>query len=147
MTVQTVGKWRRRFVEQRLYGLLDAPRPGEPRKITDAKVEQVIATTLERRPRQATHWSTRLMAKATGLNETAIFRIWQAFGLQPHRAETFKLSTDPLFIDKARDIVGLYCGRLPVRWFCASMRSRKFRPGLNGAHAAAVFRHCRAAQS
>ena len=114
VTVQTVGKWRRRFVEQRLDGLLDAPRPGQPRKITDAKVEEVIATTLERRPRQATHWSTRLMAKATGLNQTAIFRIWQAFGLQPHRAETFKLSTDPLFIDKVRDIVGLYL-RPPTR--------------------------------
>ncbi|MGZ9013097.1 MAG: IS630 family transposase, partial [Burkholderiales bacterium] len=108
VTLQTVGKWRRRFVAQRLDGLLDAPRPGQPRKITDAKVEEVLAMTLERRPQQATHWSTRLMAKATGLNQTAIFRIWQAFGLQPHRAETFKLSTDPLFIDKVRDIVGLY---------------------------------------
>lgn len=108
VTVQTVGKWRQRFVDQRLDGLLDAPRPGQPRKISDAKVEEVIAMTLERRPREATHWSTRLMAKATGLNQTAIVRIWQAFGLQPHRSETFKLSTDPLFIDKVRDIVGLY---------------------------------------
>jgi transposase len=108
VTLQTVGKWRQRFVEQRLDGLLDAPRPGQPRKITDAKVEQVLAMTLERRPKQATHWSTRLMAKATGLNQTAVLRIWQAFGLQPHRTETFKLSTDPLFIDKVRDIVGLY---------------------------------------
>src|SRR3974390_424225 len=94
VTLQTVGKWRRRFIEQRLDGLFDAPRPGQPRKITDAKVEEVLAMTLERRPREATHWSTRLMAKATGLNQTAIVRIWQAFGLQPHRAETFKLSTD-----------------------------------------------------
>ena len=108
VTLQTVGKWRQRFVEQRLDGLVDAPRPGQPRKITDAKVEQVLAMTLERRPREATHWSTRLMAKATGLNQTAVLRIWQAFGLQPHRTETFKLSTDPLFIDKVRDIVGLY---------------------------------------
>lgn len=108
VTLQTVGKWRRRFVAQRLDGLLDAPRPGQPRKITDAKVEEVLAMTLERRPKEATHWSTRLMAKATGLNQTAIARIWHAFGLQPHRAETFKLSTDPLFIDKVRDIVGLY---------------------------------------
>jgi len=108
VTLQTVGKWRRRFVDQRLDGLLDAPRPGQPRKISDAKLEEVLAMTLERRPKEATHWSTRLMAKATGLNQTAIFRIWQAFGLQPHRAETFKLSTDPLFIDKVRDIVGLY---------------------------------------
>jgi len=108
VTLQTVGKWRRRFIEQRLDGLFDAPRPGQPRKITDAKVEEVLAMTLERRPREATHWSTRLMAKATGLNQTAIVRIWQAFGLQPHRAQSFKLSTDPLFIDKVRDIVGLY---------------------------------------
>jgi len=108
VTLQTVGKWRRRFVEQRLDGLVDAPRPGQPRKISDAKVEEVLAMTLERRPKEATHWSTRLMAKASGLNQTAVLRIWQAFGLQPHRAETFKLSTDPLFIDKVRDIVGLY---------------------------------------
>ena len=104
----TVRKWRQRFIEQRLDGLLDAPRPGQPRKITDAKVEEVLAMTLERKPREATHWSSRLMAKASGLNQTAIVRIWRAFGLQPHRAETFKLSTDPLFIDKVRDIVGLY---------------------------------------
>jgi len=108
VTLQTVGKWRQRFVEQRLDGLVDAPRPGQPRKITDAKVEQVLAMTLERRPKQATHWSTRLMAKATGLNQTAVLRIWQAFGLQPHRTETFKRSADALFIDKVRDIVGLY---------------------------------------
>jgi transposase len=108
VTQQTVGKWRRRFVDRRLDGLLDAPRPGQPRKISDAKVEEVLAMTLERRPKEATHWSTRLMAKATGLNQTAVGRIWRAFGLQPHRAETFKLSTDPLFIDKVRDIVGLY---------------------------------------
>jgi len=104
----TVRKWRQRFVDQRLDGLLDAPRPGQPRKISDAQVEEVLAMTLERRPKEATHWSTRLMAQATGLNQTAIFRIWKAFGLQPHRAETFKLSTDPLFIDKVRDVVGLY---------------------------------------
>jgi transposase len=108
VTLQTVGKWRRRFIDHRLDGLVDAPRPGQPRKITDAKIEEVIALTLERRPKEATHWSTRLMAKATGLNSTAVFRIWQAFGLQPHRSETFKLSSDPLFIDKVRDVVGLY---------------------------------------
>jgi transposase len=108
VTLQTVGKWRSRFLAQRLDGLLDAPRPGQPRKISDAKIEEVIALTLERRPKEATHWSTRLMAKAASLNQTAVLRIWQAFGLQPHRSETFKLSTDPLFIDKVRDIVGLY---------------------------------------
>ena len=104
----TVRKWRQRFIDQRLDGLLDAPRPGQPRKIIDAKVEEVLAMTLERRPKEATHWSTRLMAQATGLNQTAVFRIWQAFGLKPHRGETFNLSSDPLFIDKVRDIVGLY---------------------------------------
>jgi transposase len=104
----TVGKWRQRFVEHRLDGLLDEPRPGAPRKISDADVEQVITRTLESKPPHATHWSTRGMAKATGLSQTAISRIWRAFGLQPHRTETFKLSTDPQFIDKVRDVVGLY---------------------------------------
>ena len=108
VTAQTVGKWRQRFVDLRLDGLLDAPRPGQPRKISDAQVEQVIALTLESRPAGATHWSTRQMAKTARLNQTAVSRIWRAFGLQPHRFETFKLSTDPLFIDKVRDIAGLY---------------------------------------
>src|SRR5499433_2033728 len=108
VTRQTVGRWRHRFVRKRLPGLLDEPRPGAPRKITDAEVERVIALTLERTPRDATHWSTRAMAKRSGLSQTAVSRIWRAFGLQPHRRETFKLSKDPLFIDKVRDIVGLY---------------------------------------
>ena len=105
---QTVSKWRRRFVEQRLDGLLDAPRSGAPRTIDDARVDAVIARTLESVPRNATHWSTRTMAREMGLSQTAVSRIWRAFGLQPHRQETFKLSTDPLFVDKVRDIVGLY---------------------------------------
>lgn len=104
----TVALWRRRFVEFRLDGLLDEPRPGQPRKITDAKVEEVIATTLESAPKGATHWSTRSMAAEVGLNQTAVARIWRAFGLQPHRQETWKLSKDPLFVDKVRDVVGLY---------------------------------------
>ena len=104
----TVGKWRRRFVENRLGGLHDEPRPGQPRKITDADVERVIVATLEQKPKNATHWTTRSMAEASGLNQTAIVRIWNAFGLQPHRQETFKISEDPQFIDKVRDIVGLY---------------------------------------
>jgi len=104
----TVGKWRTRFVALRLDGLLDEPRPGQPRKITDEHVERVITMTLESLPRDATHWSTRSMAKAVGMNQTAVSRIWRAFGLQPHRVDTFKLSKDPLFIDKVRDIVGLY---------------------------------------
>jgi transposase len=104
----TVGRWRRRFVEDRVDGLLDEPRPGVPRKITDEAVEEVIVKTLETTPRGATHWSTRQMAKAVGLGRTTISQIWRTFGLQPHRAETFKLSKDPLLIEKVRDIVGLY---------------------------------------
>lgn len=105
---QMVCKWRGRFVTARLDGLLDAPRPGQPRKISDAAIEDVIDKTLHRKPANAAQWSTRSMAAATGLTQNAIFRIWKTFGLQPHRQETFKLSTDPLFIEKVRDIVGLY---------------------------------------
>jgi transposase len=108
VTVATVGKWRQRFVAQRLGALGDAPRPGQPRKITDAKIEEVISRTLEKRPPAATHWSTRSMAKASGLTQNAIVRIWRAFGLKPHLQESFKLSTDPFFVEKVRDIVGLY---------------------------------------
>lgn len=108
VTPATVCKWRGRFVRQRLDGLYDEPRPGAPRTITDDQVEAVIIRTLETTPRGATHWSTRDMAKAVGLNHMAISRIWHAFGLQPHRSETFKLSNDPLLVDKVRDIVGLY---------------------------------------
>ena len=104
----TVGEWRRRFHRARLAGLLDEPRPGAPRRIPDRMVERVITETLETTPRDATHWSTRAMATATGMSQSAIARIWKAFALQPHRVETFKLSKDPLFIDKVRDIVGLY---------------------------------------
>jgi transposase len=108
VTRQTVGRWRARFAQKRLPGLLDEPRPGAPRTILDAEVERVVRLTLESMPRAATHWSTRAMAKRCGLSQTAISRIWRAFALQPHRVKTFKLSKDPLFIDKVRDIVGLY---------------------------------------
>ena len=104
----TVGKWRRRFVEQRLDGLLDDPRAGAPRTIDDAHIEAVIVRTLETLPANATHWSSREMAKASGLSISTVQRIWHAFGLQPHRLETFKLSTDPDFVAKVRDVVGLY---------------------------------------
>jgi transposase len=103
-----VGKWRSRFLETRLEGLYDEPRPGAPRKVSDAQVEKVIIQTLESTPRGETHWSTRGLAKATGLSRMTISRIWHAFGLQPHRTETFKLSPDPQLIEKVRDIVGLY---------------------------------------
>ena len=104
----TVGKWRRRFAEAGIDGLHDEPRPGAPRKITDEDVERVIVKTLEETPRDATHWSTRSMAAEVGLSQASISRIWRAFGLQPHRTEDFKLSPDPQFIDKVRDVVGLY---------------------------------------
>jgi transposase len=104
----TVSKWRGRFATHRLDGLHDEPRPGKPRTITDDDVERVIVKTLESTPTNATHWSTRSMAGATGMSQTAVSRIWRAFGLKPHRVEDFKLSPDPQFIDKVRDIVGLY---------------------------------------
>jgi transposase len=103
-----VTKWRNRFAEHRVDGLTDEPRPGRPRTITDEQVEEVVIKTLETTPRDATHWSTRSMAREVGLTQNAVLRIWQAFGLQPHRQETWKLSRDPQFIDKVRDVVGLY---------------------------------------
>ena len=106
--VQTVLKWRKRFLVRRLDGLQDEPRPGVERTVTDEQVEQLIVKTLETKPPGATHWSTRSMAAHTGISKSSVSRIWQAFGLKPHRAETFKLSTDPQFIEKVRDIVGLY---------------------------------------
>lgn len=108
VSLPTVGKWRSRFARRRLDGLLDEPRPGAPRRISDAAVEAVLTRTLEQQPTAATHWSTRSMARASGMSQSAVSRIWRAFSLQPHRSETFKLSRDPLFIDKVRDIVGLY---------------------------------------
>ena len=108
VTPGTVCKWRGRFITHRLDGVYDEPRPGAKRTITDEQVEQVIIRTLETTPRGATHWSTREMAKAVGLSHTAISRIWHTFRLQPHRTETFKLSNDPLLVEKVRDIVGLY---------------------------------------
>jgi len=104
----TVAKWRRRFAAERLDGLVDEPRSGRPRTVTDAHVDAVITRTLESTPKNATHWSTRSMAAEVGLTQSAVHRIWKAFGLQPHRAETFKLSRDPQFVAKVRDIVGLY---------------------------------------
>jgi transposase len=106
--ISTVRKWRTRFLQFRLDGLTDAPRPGAPRTISDEDVERVVTKTLESKPAHATHWSTREMAKEVGLSQSAISRIWRAFALQPHRSKTFKLSEDPLFIERVRDVVGLY---------------------------------------
>ena len=104
----TVGKWRSRFASERLDGLLDEPRPGAPRKVDDARVEEIVRRTLETTPKGATHWSTRELSKHCGISHMTVSRIWKAFGLKPHRTQTFKLSPDPLLVDKVRDIVGLY---------------------------------------
>src|SRR6516164_4607609 len=125
VTQQMVGKWRARFVTRRLEGLCDEHRPGAPRRITDARVEAVVRDTLEATPRDATHWSTRAMAARSGLSQTTIRRIWHAFEFQPHRSEPFKLSQDPLFIDKVRDIVGLYLA--PLRPGQVERRTHDYR--------------------
>jgi transposase len=104
----TVATWRSRFAEHRLDGLIDEPRPGRPRTISDEQVDAVITKTLESTPKDATHWSTRSMAREVGLTQTAVSRIWRAFGLQPHRQDAFKLSKDPLFVEQVHDVVGLY---------------------------------------
>ena len=104
----TVSKWRRRFIERRLDGLVDEPRPGAPRTISDDDVERVIVRTLEDKPTDATHWSTRDLATSVGMSPSSVGRIWQAFGLKPWLVDTFKLSEDPMFVEKVRDVVGLY---------------------------------------
>ncbi|MHC4079071.1 MAG: IS630 family transposase [Planctomycetota bacterium] len=104
----TVGKWRRRFLRDRLEGLLDEPRSGAPRKVGDDLIEKIVTMTLERKPKNATHWSSRLLAKEIGVSDMTILRVWRAFGLQPHRTESFSLSRDPQFVEKVRDVVGLY---------------------------------------
>jgi transposase len=105
---ETVSKWRRRFLADRLAGLTDEPRPGRPRTVSDEQVAELVARTLETKPANATHWSTRSMAKQVGLSQSTVSRVWRAFGLQPHRSQTFKLSTDPFFVEKVHDVVGLY---------------------------------------
>jgi transposase len=125
-----VSKWRARFLEKRLAGLTDEPRPGRPRLISDEQVEQVITATLEQAPAGGgTHWSTRSMAKSQGISQSAVSRIWRAFGLKPHIVETWKLSTDPQFIDKVRDVVGL-CMSPPENALvlCVDEKSQITRP-------------------
>ena len=122
----TVGKWRERFARDRLAGLRDEPRSGAPRTVTDQRVAELLVRTLETTPEGATHWSTRSMAAACGLSPATVQRVWRAFGLKPHRVETFSLSSDPAFVEKVRDIVGLYTSPRPTGpWCCAWTR----RPG------------------
>ena len=123
VTRQTVRIWRERFAKHRLDGLDDEPRCGAPRKIGDDRIEQIIMRTLETKPADATHWSTRGMAKVSGVSTSSVHRIWRAFSLQPHRTETFKLSTDPQFVEKVRDIVGLYLD--PPEQALVRLRRRK----------------------
>jgi transposase len=123
ITRVTVAMWRRRFAAKRLDGLVDEPRPGAPRKIGDEKIAEVVTTTLETMPATATHWSTRSMARATGVSISTVHRIWRAFSLQPHRSETFKLSTDPLFVGRSATSLAFTSTRRIVRW-CSSMRNR-----------------------
>jgi transposase len=104
----TVQRWRNRFVEDRCDGLLDEPRPGRPRAVGDAQIEALITATLETTPKDATHWSTRSMAEHLGMSQSTVSRVWRAFGLAPHKQDSWKLSTDPLFVEKVRDVVGLY---------------------------------------
>jgi putative transposase len=108
LTNATVGKWRRRFLEQDVSGLHDELRPGRPRPISDERVAQLVRKTLDTKPKDGTHWSIRQIARQTRLSKSTVHRIWQAFGLEPHRQRHFKLSNDPFFVEKVRDIVGLY---------------------------------------
>ena len=139
VTRQTVGRWRSRFLGRRLDGLLDEPRPGAPRKLDDARIEELIAATLNERPREATHWSTRRLAKKLKVSQSTVSRAWRAFGLQPHRAETFKLSTDALFIDKVRDLVGLYVNP-PTRAMALCVDEKTQIQALERTQAAAAAR-------
>src|SRR6202789_1742098 len=130
VTLQTVGKWRQRYLDMGLDGLVDEPRPGTSHKLSDQDVERVLALTLESTPADATHWSTRSMAKRAGLSRASIHRIWQAFSLAPHRSETFKLSKDPLFIDKVRDIVGLYLAPPERALVLCVMKRVRYKPWI-----------------
>jgi transposase len=143
-----VTKWRNRFAEQRLDGLLDEPRPGRPRTISDEQVDEVIVRTLETTPKDATHWSTRSMARQVGLTQNAVLRIWHAFGLQPHRQDTFKLSSDPQFVEKVHDVVGLYLNP-PERAVVLCVDEKSQDPGARSqpADPAAVAGRARAGKS
>ena len=126
-TNATVGKWRRRFLERRVPGLYDELRPGRPRTIEDEKIAVLLRRTLSSKPTAGTHWTVRDAARANGISKSTVHRLFQAFAVQPHRTRTFKLSNDPFFVEKVRDIAGLYLNSLIMRWCCASMRKAKFK--------------------
>lgn len=146
LSAPTVGKWRQRFLENRTAGLSELPRSGAPRQVSDDQIQQLITLTLETKPKQATHWSTRQMAQRCGVSRQMVSRVWRAFGLKPHRSETFTLSTDPLFVEKVRDVVGLYMDppgnalvlcvdektQVQAYWNAANPYCRCARGGLNG---------------
>ena len=143
----TVSKWRTRFLAKRLDGLGDEPRPGVPRTLTDAQVEEVVVRTLEETPEGATHWSKRELAKRVGISATSVHRIWRAFGLQPWRTEDFKISPDPPLIDKVRDVVGLYLAPpANAAVFAVDEEAADPGPGTDRASAADDPWHARAAQ-
>ena len=140
VSLPTVGKWRSRYAKERFDALADAPRSGAPRSIDDKKVEEVLTKTLEGAPRarthwSSTHWSSRLMAKEAGISEHSVLRIWRAFGLKPHRVDSFKLSADPMFVEKVRDIVGLYLNP-PDKAIvlCVDEKSPDSSPGAQPTH-------------
>ena len=142
----TVAKWRSRFLEHRLDGLTDEPRPGQPRKIGDAKVEEVVVKTLETTPKDATHWSTRSMAAEVGLNQTAVHRIWKAFGLQPHRPATWKLARTRSSSRRSAMSSGSISTRPSARSCCASTRSPRSRRWTGPRRSCRCFRACPSAR-
>jgi len=119
LSTTVVGTWRKRFIQQGLMGLYDEAKPGGPRSISDEQVAQLIRKTLNKKPKSETHWTCRSIAKETKLSKSTVHRVWNAFGVQPHRQKDFKLSTDPFFVEKVRDIAGLYLILLIKQWFCA----------------------------
>nr|WP_275944092.1 helix-turn-helix domain-containing protein [Azomonas macrocytogenes] len=132
-TAQTVSKWRRRFQCYRLLGLSGAPRSGRKRSLVDEQVQDIVDRVRQTQPKNATHWSVRSMSAATGVSATTVHRIWRAFGLKPHLQDTFKLSTDPHFVDKVRDVVGQYLNPPDTRPTCPGFVIESFQPPLDKA--------------
>lgn len=130
LSMPTVGIWRSRYRLQRLAGLYDEPKPGSPRSISDEQVAVLLRKTVKTKPKDGTHWSCRSIAAETKISKSTVQRVWKAFGLQPHRQKHFKISTDPFFVEKVRDIVGLYLNPLITPWCCVSTRKAKSRHSI-----------------